>query len=209
MRTLTLILLFALAPMFARAADITVTCDPPKTFVCVPTTTRTCPTTEGDPIPAGTVQTFKLWKPQPTTTDLPPSATPGQDTLLASDTKCSFPRTNLGAGTYWHYATVTIAGAESNPSLVTSITIAAPAPPKPNAPTNPKTTLIGAPTTAYSVIKSDQSLVLLPVGTVPPGTACDSTQGVVRGGNLYNVVDKAVVTYTGTARPLVVLAQCG
>lgn len=208
MRTLTLLLLFALAPMFAHGADITVTCDPPKTFVCVPSTTRVCPTTEGDPIPAGTVETFKLWKPAATTTGLPPSASPGQDTLLATDSKCSFARTNLGAGTYWHYATVTIAGAESDPSPVTNIAIAAPAPPKPNAPTNPKSTLSGAPTTAYSVIKSDQTLVLLPVGTVPPGTSCDSTQGVVRGGNLYNVVDKGIVTYTGTARPLVVLAQC-
>lgn len=183
MRTLTLLLLFALAPMFAHGATITVTCTAPTAF------------TDSTPIPAGTVITYKLY------------SSPAQN-LLDTRTSCSFPRTGVGPGTYAHYVTASIAGVESDPTNIVTDTIGAPPPPKPNAPSGAKSTVTVSGPTAYSVIKSDQTLVLLPVGTVPLGSVCDTTQGVVRSGNMFNVIDRSLVTYSGTARPLVVLAQC-
>lgn len=60
-------------------------------------------------------------------------------------------------------------------------------------------------TTAYTVIKRRDSLLMLPVGTVPLGTQCLAGQTV----NGYYVVPRASVTFTGGARPEVVFASCG
>ena len=62
--------------------------------------------------------------------------------------------------------------------------------------------------TIYTVIKGADNLILLPVGSVPLGTACDTTQGVLRAGKLYNVVDITSVTWSGTARPVVAVGSC-
>ena len=59
--------------------------------------------------------------------------------------------------------------------------------------------------TAFTLIKQDNRFVLLPVGTVPGGTACDSTQYV----NGHYVVPTSAVTWSGTVRPVVVVAKCG
>lgn len=159
------LVLLVLAPLLARADNFTVSCVPPTTFACVPSDTRACPTTEGDPIPAGTLETFKLWKPATPTTGVPPSATPGQDTLLATDTKCSFPRTNVEPGTYWHYATVTIDGAESAPSPVASIAVAAP----------PDASLLTAGTFSYCVTGTAIAPTMSAIGLLQPGLPCGPT----------------------------------
>jgi hypothetical protein len=93
MRTLTLLLLFALAPMFAHAQSLTVNCTPSFT------------NSDGTPIPTGTPMTFNLYK-------------PGQATPLAAGyTSCSFKRTNLTPGaTYAHYVTEVVGDKESDPS---------------------------------------------------------------------------------------------
>lgn len=62
--------------------------------------------------------------------------------------------------------------------------------------------------TIYTVIKGADNLILIPVGAVPLGTACDTSQGVLRAGKLYNVVDITSVTWSGTARPVVALGSC-
>ncbi len=49
------------------------------------------------------------------------------------------------------------------------------------------------------------TFILLPVGTVLAGVACDVTQSV--NGNYSVPLDQ--VTYTGSVRPLIVIAACG
>ena len=61
---------------------------------------------------------------------------------------------------------------------------------------------VGGP--AYTVIKRDNRFVLLPVGTVDAGQSCDVDQSV----NGRHAVDVAAVTWTGTVRPVVVVADC-
>ena len=45
---------------------------------------------------------------------------------------------------------------------------------------------------------------MLPVGTAPAGTQCDTTQSV----NGYYVVPRAAVIWSGTIKPPVVVASC-
>ena len=59
--------------------------------------------------------------------------------------------------------------------------------------------------TVYYVIQRENRFVLLPVGTVPVGTACSSTEYV----NGYFAVDRNLVEWSSGTRPLVVVAQCG
>ncbi len=179
MRTLTLLLLFVLAPIFARAATITVTCTSPTTY------------TDSTPIIAGTLVTFKLYN-------------AASQALLDTRTTCLFPRTGVGPGVYSHYVTASIGGVESDPSNITTDTIGAPPPPKPNAPGAMSAVTVTGPT-AYVIEKASDRLVALPAGTVPLGTPCDISQPVL---GLY-VVPRAAVTWTGTVRSLAVLASCG
>lgn len=72
---------------------------------------------------------------------------------------------------------------------------------KPNPPSG---VTVGA-IVAYDVVKQANKYVLLAVGSVPNGVSCDMTQGV----NGLNVVPTAAVTWFGTVRPPVVVAQCG
>lgn len=173
----TFLLLFALAPVIARAADATITCPPPTQF------------TDGTAIPANAAITYKLYA----------------GALLDTQPTCKFVRTALPPGTYSFTVTATVAGVESSQTAAVQLVVPAL---KPNPPGTPVATISTTAPTAYSVIKSDKTLVLLPVGTIPLGSACDIAQGVLRDGKLFNVVDGSQVTYTGTARPLVVLAQC-
>lgn len=69
----------------------------------------------------------------------------------------------------------------------------------------PPTGLVVTARTAYTVVKQRDRFVMLPVGTVPADTACDSTQSV----NGYFVVPRAAVAWSGSVRPDVVVAQCG
>jgi hypothetical protein len=55
------------------------------------------------------------------------------------------------------------------------------------------------------VIKTKNRFVLLPVGTVPANTPCDTTQSV----NGHYAVPRDAVTWSGTVEPDVVVAQCG
>jgi len=60
-------------------------------------------------------------------------------------------------------------------------------------------------TIAYTLVKQIDRFILLPVGTVAVGTKCDPTQYV----NGYYVVPITSVTFSGTVRPVVVVAKCG
>jgi hypothetical protein len=58
---------------------------------------------------------------------------------------------------------------------------------------------------AYTVVKQKDRFVMLPVGTIPGSTECDTSQSV----NGYYVVPRSVVTWSGSVKPDVVVAKCG
>lgn len=69
----------------------------------------------------------------------------------------------------------------------------------------PPSLLSVADTTVYTVVKSTDRFVMLPVGTAPAGTACDTSQSV----NGKYVIPRDTVTWSGNVKPLVVVADCG
>lgn len=60
-------------------------------------------------------------------------------------------------------------------------------------------------TTVFYVVQQPGTFVLLSVGSIPTGVPCDVTQEV----NGKYAVPTDQVTWTGTVRPLVVVAECG
>lgn len=111
--------------------------------------------------------------------------------------------TGLAAGT-WCFRARTFVTGNTTPSdwsagaggvLASKVVL----PPQPMPPT-----LSVADGQAYTILKREDRFVLLPVGTVPADTPCDTSQSV----NGYYVVPNAAVTWTGTVRPIVVVAQC-
>jgi hypothetical protein len=68
----------------------------------------------------------------------------------------------------------------------------------------PPTNLTVANTTVFTVVQQKDKFILLVVGTVPPDTVCDPNQRT----NGHYAVPVAAVTFTGTVRPVVVVAQC-
>lgn len=75
------------------------------------------------------------------------------------------------------------------------------------APPSPPTglTVQAGNLTVYTVVKRPDRFALVPIGTVPEGTQCDTSQSV----NGYYAVPTASVTWSGNIRPVVVVAQCG
>lgn len=106
--------------------------------------------------------------------------------------------TNLSAGTYCFRAySRTVAGLESAPTNAVTKTIL-------QAPPNPPGNLVVADLVVYQVIGTPDAFALLPVGTVPAGTACDPTQSI----NGRYAVPRAAVTWYGSVKPQIVVAQC-
>jgi hypothetical protein len=104
---------------------------------------------------------------------------------------------NLTPGAWCFRAYASTTYGESGPSAVAAKVIAAPMP-------NPPTGLAAAGGIAYTVLKREGRFVMLPVGTVPADTVCDTTQNV----NGYYVVPREAVAFTGSVQPIVVVAQC-
>ncbi len=106
--------------------------------------------------------------------------------------------TGLAAGVWCFRAySRTVAGLESAPTNAVSKTIL-------QAPPNPPGNLTVAALVVYQFIGTDDAVALLPVGTVPAGTACDPAQSV----NGRYAVPRAAVTWYGNVKPRVVFAQC-
>ncbi len=106
--------------------------------------------------------------------------------------------TNLAPGTYCFRAySRTVAGVESAPTNVVSKTLL-------QAPPNPPGNLAVADLVVYQVIGTPDRFGFNPVGTVPAGTACDPTQSI----NGRYAVPRAAVTWYGSVKPQVVVAQC-
>lgn len=68
----------------------------------------------------------------------------------------------------------------------------------------PPDNLVTVEMVAYQVIAQTNKFVLLPVGTVPGGTACTETEMVKN----HYVVPREVVAWYGDVEPLAVVAKC-
>lgn len=106
--------------------------------------------------------------------------------------------TNLGPGT-WNFrmTAYNVAGAESDFSgTAFKDVIIAPLP--------PGTVFVTVEPAVYNLVKKTNGFVLIQVGTVPLNTNCDPNQSV----NGYNVIPTTTVTWSGTVKPIVVVAKC-
>lgn len=182
------LVLFALAPLFAHSADLTVNWTNATTY------------TDGSPMPASDLVSTTAW------CGLSASNLTLSTTVTAPATT-AIVKGAIAGQTYVCGAAHTSKSNGTSAMSMTSSPIAIPAP-KPNPPTGVGAALAIAPT-AYSVIKSQDQLVMLPVGTVPTSTVCDTSQAVLLKGQTYNAVPAASVRFTGTAKPIVVFAICG
>ena len=102
----------------------------------------------------------------------------------------------------WFVAAKTTAkngGGTSVLSAAAQFTVATPVP---NPPTN--VTVTSEQTTAFQVIGTLDKFTLLPVGTVPAGTACNPAQSV----NGHLGVPRASVSWFGSVKPQAVVAKC-
>lgn len=71
-------------------------------------------------------------------------------------------------------------------------------------PTPPTELAIGSDPTVYTIVRQPDKFLLLPVGTVPPNTPCIIDQSI----NGYNAVPVDQVQWTGSVRPVIVVAKC-
>lgn len=179
-----LVCLFILAPL-AHATDVTVTCVAPTT------------NTDGTPI-AGAI-TFNLY-----------NALKGATKVFKqSQPTCSFLEPSVAAGNQCYAVSATVGVVDSGMTVEACTTITGTPPAlKPNKPGAPNVKQSVTAPTVFSVLKAVDSLVLIPIGTVPNGTTCDTSQGVIRDGVFYGRVETSAITFTGTARPLVSFGVC-
>jgi hypothetical protein len=105
---------------------------------------------------------------------------------------------NLPAGTWYFAATTRATSGESAKTGTVSTTIV------PSLP-SPPSGLVVVGLVAHVIKQTKDNVSLVAVGTVPNGTACDTSKTV----NGMYVVPSAAVTWFGSVRSEVVLAQCG
>ena len=74
----------------------------------------------------------------------------------------------------------------------------------PTTPLAPAGLAVTGDPTVFTIIRQENRLVLLPVGTVPPNTTCIAEQTV----NGHNAVPIDQVNWSGTVRPVIVVAVC-
>ncbi len=113
---------------------------------------------------------------------------------------CGIVTQDLAPGTYYFVATaVNAQGVESVFSNEATKTVGGTAP---NAPTG---LVVEGDLTVYGLSQTRDRLVTYPVGTVPLGTECDGTMSA----NGMYLVPFDAVTFAGSVRPDVLVAQCG
>lgn len=123
--------------------------------------------------------------------------------VINSPTTLGYTVSALTPGT-WYFTidAFNTAGAHSAKSNTVSKVIPA------SVPAPPTNLAISANLTAYTLIKAQGKLALVPVGTIHAGVRCDATQSVIIGSTAYYPVAEADVTYTGTVTTVTPLAQC-
>lgn len=71
-------------------------------------------------------------------------------------------------------------------------------------PLSPEGLSVKGDPTVYTIVRQENRFIFLPVGTVPPNTACIPEQTI----NEYTAVPVDQVTWSGTVRPVIVVAVC-
>lgn len=105
---------------------------------------------------------------------------------------------NLAPGTWYFSMTALDAGGlESARTNIVTKTIL-------QAPPNPPGNLVVAALVVYQVIGTPDRFAMIPVGTVPAGTPCDPLQTI----NGRYAVPRAAVSWYGSIKPQIVVAQC-
>lgn len=150
--------------------------------------------TDGSAIPAtgpGSLAGFKIYYKLST-------ATTETVVTVANPALRTYTITPLGNGT-WNFqmTAYNTSGAESDRSGTASKTIV-------ETPLPPTPVFVTSATTVFNLVKKTNGFVLVAVGTVPLNTPCDRTQTV----NGYYAVPISAVTWSGTVKPIVVVAQC-
>jgi len=150
--------------------------------------------TDGSTIPAtgpGSLAGFKIYYKLST-------ATTETVITVANPAARTYTINSLSTGT-WNFqmTAYNVENSESNRTPVLSKTISEP-------PLPPANTFVTTATVAYNVVKRTNGFVLVSVGSIPLNTPCDRTQSV----NGYYAVPISAVTWSGTVRPIVVVAQC-
>jgi hypothetical protein len=151
----------------------------------------TAPTENTDGTPLIDLEGYNIYYgltqggPYPTTVNVP------------NPTVESYDITGLSAGTYYFVATAyNTEGTESEYSNETSRTL--------TSTPNPPFGLTVSDLVAYSYSISDDKFLMIPVGTVPIGTPCDSSMSA----NGLNLVLRENVEWASTYEPPVVFAAC-
>jgi hypothetical protein len=118
----------------------------------------------------------------------------------------SYRITGLAPGTWYFAATAFDAtGLESEYSAEVSKVIADAQPLPPDA----VRVVQDAARTAYVIVQTADRITLVPVGAVPAGTACGSQAIRDANGVTAYVVPRSAVTWAGSVRSEVVVAECG
>lgn len=130
----------------------------------------------------------------------------GDYTGTAETAAAEYQVTDLGAG-IWYFAVQAIDSAGLVSAYSAEVSKSFESPPAP-----PGGLMVLSPAlTVYTLVQSENRIALVPVGTVPPETACDSSQSVrdSNGIHAYVVPKAAVIWASDTVRSEVVVAECG
>ena len=181
-----LIYLFAMLPALASAASADLSWTHPTSY------------TDGTPLPLASITssdiTYGLCNAgktaiagTPTVVAVPAPAAARSVTGLTNGSWCFQVRTAVGASLSDYTA------------VVSKDVVLKPSPPS---------GLLVSVQTAFMAVRQNDAYVMLPVGTVPGGTKCDSNNGVLSGGKAYYAVPSAAVSWYGNTKPTVALATC-
>lgn len=107
----------------------------------------------------------------------------------------------------WQFAITAYdtAGRESDPSGIATREVLAPPPsPLPSAPG----VLVAAGRSVFVIKQTADRVSVVPAGTVPSDTRCIPSNGLFVDGKIYYRVPAAAVTWAGSVKSVVVLADC-
>jgi hypothetical protein len=127
-------------------------------------------------------------------------ATPAPVTVVIPQPATTKVITGLGAGTWCFAVRAETASAQSVfTPYVSKVIILTPEPP---------TGLTVADNVAFMAVRQENRFAMVPVGSVPAGTPCDTGNGVVADGRAYYAVPTSAVSWYGSTQPTVALSTC-
>lgn len=124
------------------------------------------------------------------------SMTYGRNQVTLPATANAHTVTGLAPGSWWFSLAALTAAGERSEFITVSRTVTP----------DEFTTVVAQ--TAFMAVRQNDAYVMLPVGSVPGGTKCDSNNGVIAGGKSYFAVPSSAVQWYGSTKPTVALATC-